>query len=114
MKLPTVVILAAGENSRFFPLNTTTHKGALTLLGKPLIVRTLESLEQNGFEHVVIIVSQKDYNDVGLSNFVANYQFKMKIEFVLQSEPKGMGDALLCAKQHIQGHFAVVFPYAVS
>ncbi len=59
--LPTVVILAAGENSRFFPLNQTTHKGALSLLGKPLIVRTLENLEENGFEHIVIVVSKKDF-----------------------------------------------------
>ncbi len=111
MTHPTVLILAAGENSRFFPLNQTTHKGALTLLGKPLILRTLENLELNGFEHAVIVVSQKDFGGNGLSGFVAAYEFKkLKVEFCLQSKATGMGDAVLAAKDHIRGNFAVAFP----
>ncbi len=115
MKLPTVCVLAAGENSRFFPLNTSTHKGALTLLGKPLVVRALENLEKNGFEDVVIIVSHKDYDGKGLCAFLSDYEFKkLKISYVLQPEPKGMGNALLCAKDHLHGNFGVIFPYYVD
>lgn len=113
-KAPTIVILAAGENSRFFPLNTSTHKGALTLLGKPLVVRTLENLQQNGFDHVVMVVSPKDHDGKGLSGFLSQYQFKLKIDYVLQSEPKGMGDALLCAEKKIKDGFAVVFPSSLD
>lgn len=111
MSHPTVLILAAGENSRFFPLNQTTHKGALTLLGKPLIVRTLENLELNGCEHAVIVVSQKDFDGAGLSGFLSQYTFrKLKVEFCLQEKARGMGDAVLAAKHLIHGQFAVTFP----
>lgn len=107
---PTVVILAAGENSRFFPLNTTTHKGALTLCGKPLIVRTLENLDKNYFRDVVIVVSQKDYGGKGLSGFLEPYSFNLHLRFVLQPEPKGMGDALMRTREYLGKSFAVVFP----
>jgi UDP-N-acetylglucosamine diphosphorylase / glucose-1-phosphate thymidylyltransferase / UDP-N-acetylgalactosamine diphosphorylase / glucosamine-1-phosphate N-acetyltransferase / galactosamine-1-phosphate N-acetyltransferase len=108
--LPTVVILAGGENSRFFPLNQTTHKGALTLLGKPLIVRTLENLQLNGYTNIVIVVSGKDYDGKGLSGFLAQYEMKLDIQYVLQPEPKGMGDALLRAEQKLPKTFGIVFP----
>ncbi len=111
---PTVVILAGGENSRFFPLNTHTHKGALTVLGKPLIVRTLENIAAHGFSHVVIVVSPKDHDGKGLSGFLSNFETKLHIEFVLQPQAKGMGDALLCAKEKITGDFGVVFPSSLD
>ncbi len=110
MYKPTVVILAAGENSRFFPLNTTTHKGALTLCGKPLIVRTLENLDRHYFRHVVVVVSEKDFGGKGLSGFLKHYAFNLKLTFVLQPQAKGMGDALLRAKNYLGKSFAVVFP----
>lgn len=112
--LPTVVMLAGGENSRFFPLNQSTHKGALTLLGKPLIVRTLENLESNGFHDVVIVVSRKDFDGNGLSGFLSEFDFKLKISYVLQPEARGMGNAVLCARDHIRGSFAVVYPTALN
>lgn len=112
--LPTVVMLAGGENSRFFPLNRSTHKGALTLLGKPLIVRTLENLQEHGFHDVVIVVSKRDFDGNGLSGFLSEFDFKLKISYVLQPEARGMGDAVLCAREKIKGSFAVVYPTALN
>ncbi len=114
MDKPTILILAGGENSRFFPLNTTTHKGALTLLGKPLVIRTLENLEKHGFPHVVMIVSKKDFDGNGLSGFIKEFDFKLKIDFVLQPDAQGMGNAVLCAKDKIKGSFGVVFPSSLD
>ncbi len=115
MSHPTVLILAAGENSRFFPLNQTTHKGALTLLGKPLIVRMLENIEQAGFVDVVIVVSPKDWDGKGLSGFLKeNLSSKLKIDFVLQPEALGMGDAVLQAKEKIPDAFAIAYPYVLN
>lgn len=114
MDKPTILILAGGENSRFFPLNTTTHKGALTLLGKPMIVLTLENLENNGFKHVVLIVSKKDYDGQGLSGFLAEYNFKLKIDYVLQPEAKGMGHALLQAREYLNGPFGIIYPSSLD
>lgn len=114
MKFPTIVVLAAGENSRFFPLNTFTHKGALTLMGKPLVVRTLENLEQAGCSRVVMVISPKDADGKGLSRFLAEYEFKMEIVYVVQSEALGMGDALLQAKRFLHDPFGVIFPYMLD
>lgn len=114
MSAPTVVVLAGGENSRFFPLNTSTHKGALTLFGEPLIVRTLKNLEAHGFDHVVLVLSSKDYGEGGLSQTLARYSFKLKIDYVLQPQARGMGDALLLAKSYVTDFFAVIFPTSLD
>jgi len=53
MQKPTILIVAGGKNSRFFPLNTETHKGFLPLLGKPMIVRALKSLKKNNFNKYI-------------------------------------------------------------
>lgn len=107
----TVVIIAGGKNSRFFPLNTGTHKGFMPLAGKPLVMRALENLESHGFRKVLIVVSDKDYQGNGFSNYLENNQLDMDISFVLQSAAKGMGDALLQAKNQLEGPFIVASPY---
>ncbi|MEP7167492.1 MAG: NDP-sugar synthase [Candidatus Woesebacteria bacterium] len=112
---PTVVILAGGENSRFFPLNQTTHKAALTLLGKSLVVRMLENLERVGFTDIVIVVSPKDWEGKGLSGFLDEHPFsKLSVQYVLQPVALGMGDALLRAKDKIKDSFAVIYPYLLN
>jgi NDP-sugar pyrophosphorylase family protein len=111
---PTVLILAAGANSRFFPFNTTTHKGGIELVGQPLIFRTLKSLESSGFHDVVIIVSEKDYDGKGLSGVLKEYHSPLSISFVLQPEAKGMGNAVLCAKDKVWDSFAIVFPVSLD
>lgn len=115
MSHPTVLILAAGENSRFFPLNQTTHKGALTLLGRPLILRMLENLLAAGFNDVVIVVSPKDWEGKGLSGFLRDNPIpKLSIQFVLQPESLGMGDAVLRAKEKVSNAFAIAYPYVLN
>ncbi|MEO8581698.1 MAG: sugar phosphate nucleotidyltransferase [Patescibacteria group bacterium] len=111
---PTVLILAAGENSRFFPFNTAKHKAALEMLGEPLIVRTLRNLQENHFSDVVIVVSEKDYGGKGLSVALQRYDLDLKISFVLQSKPLGGGDAVLCAQEHLRERFFVINPYYVG
>jgi UDP-N-acetylglucosamine diphosphorylase / glucose-1-phosphate thymidylyltransferase / UDP-N-acetylgalactosamine diphosphorylase / glucosamine-1-phosphate N-acetyltransferase / galactosamine-1-phosphate N-acetyltransferase len=105
MQKPTVIIVAGGKNSRFSPLNTKTHKGFLPLLGKPLVVKALESLKHSGFKKVVIVVSNKDFGDNGFSKYLKNNNLELKlglnIKLILQKNHKGMGDALLTAKDEI-------------
>jgi UDP-N-acetylglucosamine diphosphorylase / glucose-1-phosphate thymidylyltransferase / UDP-N-acetylgalactosamine diphosphorylase / glucosamine-1-phosphate N-acetyltransferase / galactosamine-1-phosphate N-acetyltransferase len=110
MPKPTVIILAGGSNSRFFPLNTSAHKATIELLGKPIIVRTLENLEQNGFEDIVIVQSERDASNNSLKKTLSAHQLNLDIKLVVQKEPKGMGDAILTAKQKIESQFAVIFP----
>lgn len=98
------VILAAGESSRFWPLNYQ-HKSLLKIMGRSLIWYTLDGLKKAGIKEVIIVQnSQKDierelkvYAPPGL-----------KIKYVVQKEPKGMGNALWQAKKLIKGPFFVL------
>ncbi len=101
MNKPTVVILGAGENSRFAPLNTKTHKGFLNIAGKSIISRALENLKKNGFENIVIVVSPKDNA----------YDFGFPATTIIQEKSTGMGDAILLAKKYLQNNFIVASPY---
>ena len=104
MTLNTAVILAGGENSRFFPLNTDTHKGGLILCGKSIVVNTLENLFLVGISRVCITVSKKDFAGRGLSAEVAKIKIKSgcSVDFILQEKAEGMGEALLLVKEKIK------------
>ena len=52
------VILAAGESSRFWPLNQR-HKGLLKIMGRSLIWHTIEGLKRVGTNDLVIIQDTK-------------------------------------------------------
>ena len=108
---PTIVIHAGGANSRFFPLNTETNKGFLSLLGKPLVVRALESIQEHGFTDVVLVVSEKDLDGRGLSGILKDYPLTLSITWALQPEALGQGHALLSAAEHFSGPCIVMSPY---
>lgn len=111
---PTVVIVAAGKNSRFFPLGTSTHKGFTNLVGSPICLKTLKNLEQHGYEKAVLVVSEKDYAGNGFSGILPKANLKIQVEFVLQQEAEGMGEAILAAKDHIKTDFIVSSPYYIN
>lgn len=111
MNKPTVLITAGGINSRFFPLNTQTHKGFLSLAGKSLFQRALESLAVQGFKKVIVVVSQKDYSNEHQQEFFKNNRLGLEIKVVLQSEAKGMGNAVLQAEEFLDSDFIIASPY---
>lgn len=112
MTKPTILIIAGGNNSRFAPLNTRTHKGFLSLAGKPIITRALEDLKKHEFTNIVIVVSQKDYGDKGFSKYLKeNNNLGLDIDIILQKEARGMGDALLKAKSLLTNDFVLASPY---
>ncbi len=122
MNKPTILIVAGGKNSRFFPLNTETHKGFLSLVGKPIFVRALENLKEHGFEKIILVVSKKDFGDNGFSKYIKENDLEsrlgLNIEVVLQEEALGMGNALLSAKEHlikdINEFFILASPYHLN
>jgi bifunctional UDP-N-acetylglucosamine pyrophosphorylase/glucosamine-1-phosphate N-acetyltransferase len=98
------VILAAGESSRFWPLNEK-HKSLTKILGKPVIWYTIDALVGSGIKEVVVVES----NSRLLEKELAKFKFKgVKVHFVVQEEPKGTGDALLRAKDFVKDRFVVL------
>ena len=103
------VILAAGESSRFWPLNTK-HKSILKIMGKPLIWYTIEGLKNAGIKEIIIVQGPK--KDV--ERELKAYNLGLKIKYVVQSEPKGMGNAVLMAEKLISGPFFVLHAHKVN
>ena len=106
---PTVVILAGGENSRFFPLNTGTHKGGRTIAGVSLIERCITDLMAHDFDKIRVVVSDKDFGGQGLSGNIAQ-----GVEYVLQPKPQGQADAVIQGTKGIDGDCIVVSPYYLN
>lgn len=103
------VILAAGESSRFWPLNKK-HKSLLKMKGKPLISYTIESLKKAGIKDIIIIQSPEKDVQQELENYFSN----MNINYVVQEEPKGMGNALWQARSFLKDKFLVLNPERID
>ena len=88
------VILAAGESSRFWPLNRR-HKSLFKIMGKPLIWFNLDGLEKAKIREIFIVQSPKR----DIEEELKNYKFRnLEIKYLIQPEPKGTGNALFVAK----------------
>ena len=95
------VILAAGESSRFWPLNLK-HKSLIKIMGKSLIWYTIQGLKKAGIREIIIIQS----SDKGIEEELKNYKFQnLIIKYVIQKETKGMGNALWQAKNLLKNDF---------
>lgn len=111
MNTSTAVVLAGGANSRFFPFNSGHHKGLVSLLGKPLLVRTLESLQQAGITSVVLILTPQDAQQTDWQQTIAQSGVDLTVHVVIQPEPKGAGNAIMLAQKYLTDSFIVTHPY---
>lgn len=115
MSKPQVVIIAGGNNSRFFPFDRGTHKGFLSVLGVPLIVRQLRNLRDHGYTDIVLVINPQKQHEQQIQQLLEAYDLSdITVTVVVQPEAKGMGDALLAAAPYISGRFTVVSPYHVQ
>ncbi len=119
MQRPPVLILAGGANRRFHPLNTSSHKGGLTLHGETLLARELKNLKENGFQDVIITISPRDQESNAIKQDVeqVNQELALNIKYAVQPEAKGMGDAVLIGLSQLMDipeQIAVLSPYHVT
>lgn len=98
------VILAAGESSRFWPLNHK-HKSLIKIMGRPLIYYTLEGLKKAKIKEILIVQGAKRDVEAELKNFKLQ---NLKIKYIIQGIPKGMGNALWQARTLIRDNFFVI------
>lgn len=97
-----VVILAAGQSSRFYPYNYFSHKSLIKLLGKSIIAHTVESIKKSGIKEIILIVSK----DSEIRKVMGNGRnFGVNIQYVVQKDPTGAGNGLLLAEKLINGDF---------
>lgn len=103
MSAVTAVILAGGVGKRFVPF--IKDKTLFPFFGQSLLERTLEMVKNAGITNVVIAVNR--YNESWIQ--AAHERFpSLKIQSALQTEPKGMGDALLTIRHLLPAQDIVV------
>ena len=100
------VILAAGESSRFKPLSDNRHKGLTEVFGKPIIEHTIDELRRAGVDEVIVVQGPDKEIEKEMRNKVDH--------FVIQEEPKGMGNALKQAETLLDEKFLVLTPYRAN
>lgn len=103
MQISQAVILAAGESSRFWPLNKQ-HKSLIKIMGRPLIWYTINGLKEAGINEIIIVQGP----DKDIEEELKNYQISLSIKYIVQPEPKGMGNALFEAKNYLENQFFVL------
>ncbi len=102
------VIIAAGESSRFWPLNKQ-HKSQIKIGGKPLVYWTVKSLAKKGIKDIVLVVSPHSLLKDELLSIVGNLD--IKLSFAVQEKPLGTGNAVFRAREFIKEPFFVFWPY---
>ena len=120
------VIPAAGLGTRFLPATKATPKEMLPIVDKPTIQYIVEEALQSGIEDIIIITGRskraiEDHFDRSIELELTLEETgkqellemvrqisDIRIHYIRQKEPKGLGHAILCAK-----HFIGDEPFAV-
>ncbi len=92
-QVPTLIILAGGANSRFWPLR---EKSLYPFMGESILEKQLKVYSAAGFTNAVIIANpgNRDLIDETLKNSDTDVDY----DIVVQDEPLGMGHAVLQAE----------------
>ncbi|MFN8378464.1 MAG: sugar phosphate nucleotidyltransferase [Anaerolineae bacterium] len=89
---PTLIILAGGASSRMWPIR---EKSLLRFGPAPLLTTQLKRYAAIGFRDAVIVANPDSVAEV---TALAEAMTEMNVQVVVQSEAKGMGDAILAAE----------------
>ena len=130
-KITKVVIPVAGLGTRMLPATKVIPKEMLPILDKPIIQMVIEEVLSAGFKEIILVThssknSIENHFDTSfeleatlekrierslLKEIKSISNLKSKIFSVRQNEAKGLGHAILQAKELVNGEpFAVVLP----
>lgn len=114
-KIRKVVFPVGGLGTRFYPITKAIPKEMLGIIDKPLIHYAFEEAFAGGIEQFIFVTRQgknsiEDYFDGMLSEYEGKKGAPCcSFCYVRQSEPRGLGHAVLCAKNLINNEpFAVM------
>lgn len=94
--LPQLIILAGGASSRMWPLR---EKSLLKFGTDSLLVEQLRGYARLGFHEVIIVANPN--NQAEIYSLLPTLPTTLHVQIAVQSESKGMGDALLAAAPFI-------------
>lgn len=96
------VIICAGKGTRMRPLTEHTPKPLIEVCGKPLLQHIAEALPDE-IDELVLVVG---YLQEQIREFCGAEYFGKRVQYAQQENfSGGTGDALMCAKELVQGKF---------
>ena len=120
MKVRKAVIPAAGYGTRFLPASKSQPKEMLPIVDTPTIQYVVEEVVASGIRDILMVIgkSKRAIEEHFDRSFELEAELKAKekteeleqileisslanIHFVWQKELRGLGDAVLCARQHV-------------
>lgn len=127
MKIRKAVIPAAGFGTRFLPETKAMPKEMLPIVDKPTIQYIVEEILNSGIDEILIISGHAkraiedhfdsspeleqhlfEHNKLDLLEEVRKVA-NIKVHYIRQQHMRGLGDAILCAKDFIDGEpFGVI------
>jgi UTP--glucose-1-phosphate uridylyltransferase len=118
-RIKTAIIPAAGNGTRLYPITKTQPKEMLPIYDKPIIQLVVEEAIDSGIETIIIITSKnkpsmENHFDIIETENPALKSLNEKLKkvdiiFKRQNEQKGLGHAILCAKNLVHDKkFAVL------
>jgi UTP--glucose-1-phosphate uridylyltransferase len=108
MTLDTAVVPCGGLGTRLHPITRWLPKEMLPVGLKPVLYWTLDEAADAGLLRAIIITNP---HKPMLEAVARNYPGPLELEFVPQDHPRGMGDALLRARDNLGGSaFAALLP----
>jgi UTP--glucose-1-phosphate uridylyltransferase len=130
MKVRKAVIPAAGFGTRFLPTTKAMPKEMMNIVDMPAIQYVVEEAINSGIEEILIILSRgkemivnhfdetpeldavlNQKTDKSLLKISKELATKAKIFYTRQGQAKGLGHAILCAKEFVGDEpFAVLLP----
>jgi dTDP-glucose pyrophosphorylase len=100
------LILAAGRGRRLQPRSDERNKCMLRLFGRPLIEYSLENAVRAGAAEIVVVVS---YRAEQIINAYGIAYGGVRVQYVLQEDPKGLVHAIECSQEAIGGQDFMLF-----
>lgn len=97
------VILAGGEGCRLRPLTRSIPKAMIPVANRPIIDYTIDALLANGIREIIVVVG---YRKEQVMRHLT--RLEDEITFVAQERQLGPTDALLRAKDLIEGDFVLL------
>jgi glucose-1-phosphate thymidylyltransferase len=99
------VVPAAGEGTRLRPLTADKPKPLVEVDGTPILAHCLERLASLGVSDVVVVVG---YRGEQIRDRFGDSFDGVPLRYARQASPDGMADAVLAARDHVDGPFVVM------
>ena len=94
------IILCGGTGSRMFPVTKAVNKQLLPVFDKPMFYYPLSLLMLSGIKEFIFIINKGQKEN--FLNALGNVDdLGIKVEFVVQSKPRGLPDAFVIAEKLI-------------